>query len=427
MAAMPNSKPLSAAAAAALSAAPMAANTHPKIAPLPPPPLPASRALAIVEAEVGVLTMAMKRGQLWSRSSSPGGDSLHPALLGAFLDLKRALASAKDLAAVDPSAFLAPFLAVVRSETVTGPVTGMALAAVCKFLSYGVLHPGQAGAAHAVEGLADAVTHARFVGVDPSSDEIVLMKILEVLRTLLLSPVGLLLTNESVCEIMQSTFRICFETRLSELLRKMAEHTLDDMIHMLFSRLPTFTEENLPLLKKLKMRNHGDSGRSRRKHHHHHGSSSSSRHRSKPAASPARPNGGTQAQAGTSTSKSPAASAAAQGKDEKPRPKEQEQPQQPESPRDNSSLTAAASDSVSAASPARDDGSNAPAGGVAPASPAPPPSAEKQFSVDHDVLARWGFDFFSLLLKVVVYCYSLQIFQIAHGERLRPDGCPERH
>ncbi len=396
MAAMPNSKPLSAAAAAALSAAPMAANTHPKIAPLPPPPLPASRALAIVEAEVGVLTMAMKRGQLWSRSSSPGGDSLHPALLGAFLDLKRALASAKDLAAVDPSAFLAPFLAVVRSETVTGPVTGMALAAVCKFLSYGVLHPGQAGAAHAVEGLADAVTHARFVGVDPSSDEIVLMKILEVLRTLLLSPVGLLLTNESVCEIMQSTFRICFETRLSELLRKMAEHTLDDMIHMLFSRLPTFTEENLPLLKKLKMRNHGDSGRSRRKHHHH-GSSSSSRHRSKPAASPARPNGGTQAQAGTSASKSPAASAAVQGKDEKPRPKEQEQPQQPESPRDNSSLTAAASDSVSAASPARDDGSNAPAGGVAPASPAPPPSAEKQFSVDHDVLARWGFDFFPYL------------------------------
>ncbi len=154
---------------------------------------------------------------------------------------------------------------MIRSETVTGPVTGLALAAVHKFLAYGLLHGGQPNVANAVESLADAVTHARwaggggggdttvkevcncmqflmirfvsrFVGVDPSSDEIVLMKIMEVLRTLMLSPVGLLLTNESICEIMQSTFRICFENRLSELLRKTAEHALNDMIQLLFTR-----------------------------------------------------------------------------------------------------------------------------------------------------------------------------------------------
>ncbi|XP_010785128.1 golgi-specific brefeldin A-resistance guanine nucleotide exchange factor 1-like [Notothenia coriiceps] len=91
--------------------------------------------------------------------------------------------------------------------------------------------------------MADAVTHARFVGTDPASDEVVLMKILQVLRTLLLTPVGAHLTNESVCEIMQSCFRICFEMRLSELLRKSAEHTLVDMVQLLFSRLPQFKEE----------------------------------------------------------------------------------------------------------------------------------------------------------------------------------------
>ncbi len=32
----------------------------------------------------------------------------------------------------------------------------------------------------AIENVADAVTHARFVGTDPSSDEVVLMKILHV-------------------------------------------------------------------------------------------------------------------------------------------------------------------------------------------------------------------------------------------------------
>lgn len=34
--------------------------------------------------------------------------------------------------------------------------------------------------ATAVSNMADAVTHARFVGTDPSSDEVVLMKILQV-------------------------------------------------------------------------------------------------------------------------------------------------------------------------------------------------------------------------------------------------------
>ena len=69
------------------------------------------------------------------------------------------------------------------------------------------------------------------------------MKILHVLRTIVLTPVGALLTNEAVCEIMQSCFRICFEMRLSELLRKAAEHTLVDMIQLLFSRLPQFRDD----------------------------------------------------------------------------------------------------------------------------------------------------------------------------------------
>ncbi|KAG8135076.1 hypothetical protein E2320_008126, partial [Naja naja] len=80
---------------------------------------------------------------------------------------------------------------------------------------FGFLDSNHEGAAEGMENLADAVTHARFVGTDPASDEVVLMKILQVLRTLLLAPVGAHLTNESVCEIMQSCFRICFEMRLS--------------------------------------------------------------------------------------------------------------------------------------------------------------------------------------------------------------------
>lgn len=66
-----------------------------------------------------------------------------------------------------------------------------------------------------VDSIADAVTHAKFVGTDQSSDGVVLMRILQVLRTLTLSPEGAFLTNDSLCEIMLLCFRLCFETRLN--------------------------------------------------------------------------------------------------------------------------------------------------------------------------------------------------------------------
>lgn len=120
-----------------------------------------------------------------------------------------------DLSEIDPSTFLAPFLEVIKSEETSGPVTGVALTSVDKFISYGLIGNNNETITNCVQLIADSVTHARFVGTDTSHDEVVLMKILHVLRTLMLSPIGYHLTNSSVCEIMQSCFQICFENRLS--------------------------------------------------------------------------------------------------------------------------------------------------------------------------------------------------------------------
>ena len=65
-----------------------------------------------------------------------------------------------------------------RSEDVTGHVTALAINSVNKFLSYDLIDVTKPGVKVAVENLADAVTHARFVGTDSSSDEVVLMKII---------------------------------------------------------------------------------------------------------------------------------------------------------------------------------------------------------------------------------------------------------
>lgn len=199
---------------------------------------------------------------------------------------------------IEPNVFLAPFLEVIRSEETTGQITSLALSALNKFLSYGLIgkpqfqlltvfsgitfsvfwnfngllcllllfqlrtDPTHSAIAATVDSIADAVTHARFVGSDQASDGVVLMKIVQVLRTLMLSPEGSALTNESVCEVMLSCFRICFEPRLNELLRRAAEHALKDIILLLFMRLPQFTEERHAsgLIKKLKMMANGGGG-----------------------------------------------------------------------------------------------------------------------------------------------------------------------
>ena len=160
-----------------------------------------------------------------------------------FYDLKALLNDNYDFNEINQSTFLSPFLEIIKSEETTGPVTGMALTSIDKFISYGLIKINCETSAACVQQIADSITHARFVGTNSSSDEVVLMKILHVLRTLMLSPIGYHLTNSSVCEIMQSCFQICFETRLTELLRLSCESILVDMVQLLFARLPQFKEE----------------------------------------------------------------------------------------------------------------------------------------------------------------------------------------
>ena len=44
-----------------------------------------------------------------------------------------------ELQDIEPNGFLSPFLEVIRSEDTTGPITGLALTSVNKFLSYGLV------------------------------------------------------------------------------------------------------------------------------------------------------------------------------------------------------------------------------------------------------------------------------------------------
>lgn len=91
----------------------------------------------VVQGEMAILVTAMRRGARWSSHSHQ--DEENDNLMKAFQDLKDILIKIEDLKILDPNVFLGPFLEVIRSEETTGPVTSLALSAVNKFLSYGLI------------------------------------------------------------------------------------------------------------------------------------------------------------------------------------------------------------------------------------------------------------------------------------------------
>lgn len=228
------------------------------------PPRPTICYGRILLGEITPLLAAMKRST--PRWSSQQQDLERDPLVVKLKELRTTVTYLGPDDTLDPNTFLDPFLAIIRSEDTTGPVTKSALAAVNRMLNYGLITGECASAASAVEAVAAAVTHARFVGTDQGADEVVLWEILTVLRTLILGPVGHLLTNESVCEILNSSFRICFETRLSELLRNCTEDALRHMVQLLFARLPQFKDDPRGQGHSRRLKMHaGGEGKGRRK------------------------------------------------------------------------------------------------------------------------------------------------------------------
>lgn len=149
----------------------------------------------------------------------------------------------------DPT-YLRPFCEVITSRNTSGPITGMALQSILEFIDNGLV--ANTESLGSVVAIGESVTKARFVGTDTSSDEVVLSQIVDVLRELVVrdfrSP-----SNDLIKEIIQSCFRIAFETRLSELLRRKAEKALIDICRSLFARVHLFADTITPDNNQIKM------------------------------------------------------------------------------------------------------------------------------------------------------------------------------
>ncbi|KAI8068278.1 hypothetical protein BC940DRAFT_299601 [Gongronella butleri] len=220
----------------------------------------------LIHAEIIAVTSAMRKNARWSgttmnnihmgglgmsmglRQGKGNGDhdsskNEENPLMAGFTHLRSYLEDVQDVKEVDALILLNPFLEVIRSGNTTGPIAGTALGSVEKFLHYGIVGLHNPNIVVAMNALSSGATRCKFEASDAASDELVLLRMLQVLQITLTSDCGQVLSDEAVCEMMETGLSMCCQMRLSEMLRRSAEHVMIKMVIAIFERLKLLEDE----------------------------------------------------------------------------------------------------------------------------------------------------------------------------------------
>lgn len=158
-----------------------------------------------------------------------------------------------DIRSIPLTSLLSPFFAIIRSPLSTGPITSTALSSLHSLFLSGLITLDSLSVENALTELSATISHCKFEPSDSSGDEVVLFKIMAIIRDCMCSPVGKVLGDIEVCEMLETVLTTCCQMRLSgrqnarwrtgqvspflEILRRAAESTMHDVVRTVFARL----------------------------------------------------------------------------------------------------------------------------------------------------------------------------------------------
>lgn len=205
----------------------------------------------MINSEVGAVLAVMRRNRnvRWGGQYMSGDDQLEHSLIQSLKTLRKQIFSWQHpWNAINPAVYLQPFLDVIRSDETGALITSIALSSVYKIFALDVIDENTVNVEEAMHLVVDAVTSCRFEVTDPASEEVVLMKILQVLLACMKSKASIMLSNQHVCTIVNTCFRIVHQAGTKgEVLQRIARHTMHELIRCIFSHLPDVenTEQSL--------------------------------------------------------------------------------------------------------------------------------------------------------------------------------------
>lgn len=159
--------------------------------------------------------------------------------LSGFVELRSILSETNDITLIDVITLLQPFLVVIKSPSTTCHITSIAISSLFKFLKYNIINSDQSNIVQALSQIVSTLAHCRFEGADQTQDDILLVKIIQLLEYLVTSPLGKLLTDDSMYEIISTCFSLAINTRRRDMLRSAAETSLLNITQLVFSKLKT--------------------------------------------------------------------------------------------------------------------------------------------------------------------------------------------
>ncbi|XP_058787505.1 ARF guanine-nucleotide exchange factor GNOM-like [Vicia villosa] len=194
----------------------------------------------MINSEIGAVLAVMRRNVRWGSRYMSGDDHLEHSLIQSFKALRRQIFSWNhhQWQSINPTLYLQPFLDVIRSDETGAAITGVSLSSVYKILTLDVIDHNTVNVEDAIHLVVDAVTSCRFEVTDTSSEEVVLIKILQVLLACMKSKASVMLSNQHVCTIVNTCFRIVHQAgNKGESLQQISRYTMHELVRCIFSHL----------------------------------------------------------------------------------------------------------------------------------------------------------------------------------------------
>jgi len=195
--------------------------------------------VCMINAEIGAVLAVMRRNVRWGVHYMSDDDQSEHFLVQSLKKLRRQVFSWQNQwHAINPALYLQPFLDVIRSDETSAPITGVALSSVYKILTLDVIDQHTVNVGDTMHLVVEAVTSCRFEVTDPGSEEVVLMKILQVLLACVKGKASVMLSNQHICTIVNISFRIVHQAGTKgELLQHIARYTMHELVRSIFSHL----------------------------------------------------------------------------------------------------------------------------------------------------------------------------------------------
>ena len=157
--------------------------------------------------------------------------------ISGFVELRSILSQTNDISLIDIITLLQPFLVVIKSPSTSCYITDLAVSSLYKFFNYNIVNKDQSNIVQALSQIVSTLAHCRFEGADQTHDDLLLVKIIQLLEYLVTSDLNNYLTNDSMYEIVSTCFSLAINTRRRDMLRSSAENSLLKITEILFSKL----------------------------------------------------------------------------------------------------------------------------------------------------------------------------------------------